>query len=187
MGTLFRYIADNVAKGAEHAVCPCCQRSASLFPIEAAIDQAEWTASADCPEELCSDCIRRLPLRKFAPRRGERVVQELINAHYPKGTLNGEQRINKLVSICDEYRRTPTYPLFLQDEDWPWCCGDFCEYLGSPTSVEESIRIGREMQYWGGDFQQLYGPMTLEPESLHEVCIFRCLTCEQQVFTWQMT
>ena len=187
MGSLFRYIADDIAKRAESEECPCCQRRVPLFPIEVAIDDDEWTAGADCPEDICSDCIRRLPLRKFAPRSGERVVQELINAHYPKGTLSGEQRINKLVSICDEYRRTPTYPLFLQGEDWPWCCGDFCEYHGVPKSYEESIRVGREMKLWRVDFQQLYGDMTLEPESLNEVCIFRCLKCGKQVFTWQMT
>src|SRR4029078_7648664 len=26
------------------------------------------TSGAACPEEICSDCIRRLPLRKFSPR-----------------------------------------------------------------------------------------------------------------------
>ena len=187
MGSLFRYIADDVANRAEGAECPCCHRHGALFPIEAAIDDDEWSVAADCPEEICSDCIRRLPLRKFSPRTGEKVVQELINAYYAKGTLSGEQRINRLVSICDEYRRTPMYPLFLQNEDWPWCCGDFCEYLGVPESYEESIRIGHEMQMWRGDYKQKYGDMTLEPESLNEVCIFRCLKCGKQVFTWQMT
>jgi uncharacterized protein CbrC (UPF0167 family) len=187
MGSLFRYIADNVTQGAEFGECPCCHDQASLLSIQVAIDDDEWTYSSDCAEEICLECIRRLPLRKFAPRRGERIVQEMINSHYPKGTLTGEQRISKLVSICDEYRRTPRFPLFLQNEDWPWCCGDFCEYQGVPKSYDESIRIGQEMECWEGDFKQLYGDVTLEPESLREVCIFRCLTCGKQVFTWQMT
>jgi uncharacterized protein CbrC (UPF0167 family) len=111
----------------------------------------------------------------------------MVNRHYSKGTLSGDERIHKLVSICDEHRRTPTFPMFLQNEDWPWCCGDFCEYLGVPESYDESIRIGREVECWDGDFQELYGDVTLEPEWLNEVCIFRCLTCGKQVFTWQMT
>lgn len=187
MGSLFRYIADDIAGRAEAGECPACHRHVPLFPIWAAIDEEEWTVTADFAEELCEDCIRRFPLRRLAPRDGEGAVQQMINAHYPKGTLSGEERVNKLVSICDEYRRTPTFPLFLQREDWPWCCGEFCEYLGTPASYEESIRIGREMTCWEGDFQTLYGGMPLKPESLREVCIFRCLTCDKRVFTWQMT
>ena len=187
MGSLFRYITDEIATRVESGECPCCQRQAPQFPIEVAIDDDEWTVTADCSENLCSACIRRLPLRKFAPRRSEKHVQEIINAHHPRGTLNGEQRINRLVSICDEFRRTPTLPLFLQSEDWPWCCGDFCEYFGFPGSNEESIRIGREIQMWEGDFRQLFGDVTLQPECLREVCLFRCLKCDQQLFTWQMT
>lgn len=187
MGSLFRYIADDVARQAESGECPSCLRETPLFPIEAAIDEDEWSLEADCPEELCADCIRRLPLRKIAPRRCEKFVPERINAHHPKGTLNGEKRIHLLVSICDEFRRTPTYPLFLQDEDWPWCCGDFCEYLGVPRSYEESIRVGREMKMWPADYASVYGDMTLQPESLNEVCLFRCLHCGKPVFTWQMT
>ena len=187
MGSLFRYIADNIAGSTEPGECPSCLRQLPLFPIRVAIEGDEWSITAERAQTLCSDCIRRLPLRRFAPRNGEPTVQQIISAHFPKGTLSGNQRISKLVSICDEYRRTPTFPLFLQDEDWPWCCGDFCEYLGNPASYEESIRIGREMQFWGGDYRQKYGDMTLEPESLNEVCLFRCLTCDKRVFTWQMT
>lgn len=187
MGSLFRYIANDIAGQAESGMCPACSQHVSLFPIEVAIDDDEWDASSDCTEELCADCIRRLPLRKFSPRNGERVVQQMINLHHPKGTLSGERRINKLVSICDEHRRTPTFPLFIQGEDWPYCCGDFCEYVGAPESYEESIRIGREMDSWEGDFEKLYGDMALEPEDLSEVCIFRCLTCSKKMFTWQAT
>jgi hypothetical protein len=87
MGSLFLYIADDIVSRAESGECPCCQRDVPLFPIEATIDDDEWSGGADCPEEICSDCIRRLPLRKFSPRTGEKVVQELINAYYAKGTL----------------------------------------------------------------------------------------------------
>jgi hypothetical protein len=43
------------------------------------------------------------------------------------------------------------------------------------------------MEYWKGDFKKFFGDMTLEPESLREVCLFRCLMCDRRVFTWQMT
>jgi hypothetical protein len=90
MGTLFRYLSDDVARGIEEGECAHCQRLVALFPIQAAIEDNEWTHQSDCPEELCSDCIRRLPLRLFAPRKGECVVQRMINDHYKKGTLDGD-------------------------------------------------------------------------------------------------
>ena len=74
-----------------------------------------------------------------------------------------------------------------QQENWPYCRGDSCEYRGVPVDYEESIRVGREMGCWEGDFQELYGEMTLEPESLNEVCLFRCLKCDKRMFTWPMT
>ena len=162
-------------------------KTCGLFPIHADLDNDEWSYSSDECEALCAGCIRRLPLRRFAWRDSERRISQIVNEHHPKGTLNGAQRQSKLVSICDEYRRSPEFPLFLQNEDWPYCCGNFCEYLGVPESYEQSIQIGREMQCWEGDFTELYGDMTLEPESLNEVCLFRCLTCDARMFTWQCT
>jgi len=187
VGSLFRFISDDIAETVKTGECPSCAQTHPLFPIEATIDSDEWTYSSKCVGSLCALCIRRLPLRNFAWREGERIIQHIVNGHYAKGTLNGAERVSKLVSLCDEYRRTPTFPLFPQDEDWPFCCGSFCEYLGVPGTYDESIRIGHEVECWEGNFQELYGDMTLQPESLNEVCLFRCLACEKRVFTWQCT
>ena len=187
MGQLFKLISDEIAATAESGVCESCNETCALFPIHADLDNDEWSYSSDECEALCASCIRRLPLRRFAWRDAERRISHIVNDHHPKGTLNGAHRQSKLVSICDEYRRTPEFPLFLQNEDWPYCCGNFCEYLGVPESYEQSIRIGREMKCWEGDFNELYGDMALEPESLNEVCLFRCLTCDARMFTWQCT
>ena len=92
--------------------------------------------------------------------------------------------------MCDELRRTPRIPLFLQWEDWPFCCGDYCEYQGFPTTYEESMRVGTEIPHWEfgpKDFREIYGDTTLEPECLDEVCIFKCLKCKKEFFTWQYT
>ena len=187
MGHLFKFISDEIARTAETGVCENCSLAKPLFPIHAEIDLDEWGYGSDSTEELCADCIRRLPLRRFAWRDSERRISQIVNEHHPRGTLRGDQRQCKLVSICDEFRRTPQFPLFLQNEDWPYCCGNFCEYLGVPACYDESIQIGRDTQCWQGDFTALYGDMTLEPESLNEVCLFRCLTCDSRMFTWQCT
>lgn len=135
-------------------------------------------------------CIRSLPLRRLQPRENERKVQQLISAFFKKGSLSGEERINRLVNICDEFRRTPYIPLFLQGEDWPYCCGDFTEYIGAPDSYPEAARVAREVSYWSegpDDFVEFFGEEALEPEDLDEICVFRCLECRSQVFTWQAT
>ena len=128
MGRLFRFISDAIAQTAVAGVCESCKQTHPLFPIHADIDNDEWTYSSDEVDSLCASCIRRLPLRNFAWRDSERHVQQIVNSQFPKGTLRGAERQCKLVSICDEFRRTPTFPLFLQNEDWPFCCGTFCEY-----------------------------------------------------------
>ncbi len=190
MGTIFKYIADNIVNRVEPTVCPCCKKQAPVFVIDATPEQEEWSALGDRVDELCAGCIRAIPLRKLAPREQERTLQQLINHYYPKGTLSGAKRFSKLLGICDEFRRTPRMPLFLQSEDWPFCCGDFAEFRGNPASYEESVNIGRQLQLWDrciADYKELYGDMTLEPESLQEVSLFKCPACSKTVFTWQCT
>ena len=217
MGHLFKYIADTIVANTAIAdtSCPGCQESVPVFPIEASPEQEEWDDSEGV-EELCAKCLRSIPLRKLETRDQEMKIQQWINQHYPKGTLRGDERLSKFVGICDEFRRTasatnfvarhlrrisshgicdefrrtPTFPLFLQGEDWPFCCGDFAEFQGTPKTYEESIRIGREWALWDRKFttyEDLFGDMTLEPESLREVSLFRCPRCEKEIYTWQCT
>jgi hypothetical protein len=190
MGTLFKYISDEVIANVEQGECPSCGKSGQLFPIDATPNQNEWDVYGDRVEELCAECLRSIPLRKLACRPQERQLQEMINRHFPKGTLIPEMRLGKFIGICDELRRTPQMPLFLQGEDWPFCCGDLTEYVGVPSSYEESIRIGKDFKMWDHGFrpyEELFGDMKLEPESLREVCIFRCQKCGELMFTWQAT
>jgi uncharacterized protein CbrC (UPF0167 family) len=114
----------------------------------------------------------------------------MISEKYPKGTLSGQARMEILVGVCDELRRTPEIPLFLQNDDWPYCCGDFCEYIGSPKSYDESKDLPGISNYWDSgvsNYSELFGEMTLEPESLSEVCKFKCSSCSKDYFTWQST
>jgi hypothetical protein len=191
MGTIFKYLTDEaLARSAESGPCPGCSTDAPVFRIEAAPHQEEWTGSDPMVEALCAQCLRSTPLRRLEPRDQEMDVQRLLSQHYPKGVLTGRERLGKLVGICDELRRTPRAPLFLQGEDWPFCCGDFAEYVGYPDSYEAAGHIGRTAAYWDrgpASFLELHGEAALEPESLEEVCIFRCLDCSTLLFTWQAT
>ncbi len=190
MGNLFKYIADEIIDLVESRSCPRCQYKRPLFPIDATPELEEWDVYGDRVEELCSICFRNIPLRKLQPRDQEMRIQQMINQHYPKGSLRGDERLSKFIGICDEFRRTPTIPLFLQNEDRPFCCGDFAEFIGEPKSYKESIQIAKELTLWDRkfiDYEELYGDMTLEPESLREISLFLCHGCNKRIYTWQCT
>lgn len=184
MGTTFRYISDKFVDRAPVETCVLCKTKGQVFPIEVAWDQEEWELACECTESICLTCIRMLPLRRFAVRIGESQIQQMVNSHYPKGSIPKDERIGKYGSVCDEFRRTPLLPLFVQDEDWPFCCGEFCEYLYSPQSYEEAEKIGSEIECWHGD---LFDEMVLQPETLNEVNVFGCLSCPRKLYTWQGT
>ncbi len=62
---------------------------------------------AGSSEALCADCIRCMPLRNLAWRDSERMVQQIVNAHYLKGTLTGAERQSlqplALASTCHRF------------------------------------------------------------------------------------
>ena len=189
MGELFRYIADKLPAEASET-CPGCERVAPLYPFLAKPDGTSWfDDDSDEDEAFCGHCIKTMPLPSLGVRGSERTITKLINDFYKKGSLSGERRQFLLVERTDALRRTPQLPLFLQAEDWPFCCADFCEYQGTPPTYQEAIEMGRKLPYWEygpADFEEIFG-MTLQPEVLEEVCLFQCLTCKNQMFTWQMT
>ncbi len=86
-----------------------------------------------------------------------------------------------------EYHQLPDIPLFLQREDWPMCCGEWCEFVGVPGSYEESSGVPASHSYWERGPAAWRFTDQLLPESLREVSLFRCVRCNQPWFTWQMT
>ncbi len=191
MGKLFRYIIDQVAAQAETGICHYCDQARTVYPIRAVADDADyWDKGTEQIDELCAHCIRVIPLISLATRESERWLTAHINSHYPKGTLSKELRQTKLIGLADRLRRTPEMPLFLQGDDWPFCCGEWCEFLGVPDNGQAAIALVDTDTYWSGGpgtYASEFGDMTLEPEDLEEVSLFRCLHCHQPFFTWQFT
>ena len=185
MGTAFRYLADHTLTEDDSAdVCPRCQQHVEAFTTSGFLD-------ANREDEffhLCADCLRSIPLRQLEPRDGERTAQNIVNQHFPKGTLSGAARFSKAVEICDEFRRTPRIPMFLQGEDWPSCCGEFTQYVGTEPAGGLSYD---DYQCWD-DPASFVAQFKLEDyypldkiQVLKSMGLFHCIHCDNRYWVFQ--
>jgi len=117
--------------------------------------------------------------QEFVDRGGYKIRRYRL---VPEWTGRSAELIQKL-------RRTPQSPLTLQGADWVVCCGDLCEFIGSPKSFDELIHVQATAKYWnhglgsaGRNFAS-DGP----PEELEEVSVFRCGTCNTLFWVDQYT
>ncbi|WP_425395859.1 hypothetical protein [Aeoliella sp.] len=116
MGKIFTYITDEVlSKYAEPGTCDWCNTDSGLYRIYIEVE-------GDMGDRACLKCIKSLPLRWILPKDDERIIGSLINERYPKGTKSQSQRFARTVEMCDDCRRTPRLPNFIQNDDWPQCC-----------------------------------------------------------------
>jgi hypothetical protein len=67
------------------------------------------------------------------------------------------------------------------------CCGGWCEFVGVPTSRDESRQVPHIFRYWERGPAEWQFQYDLLPESLREVCLFCCGTCGEGWFVWQPT
>lgn len=187
MGTLFRYIADPALERADTVgKCDRCGAEAVSYRFDAMLEgETEYVEHA-----LCVDCICSIPLRQLRGWQSETAIQAAVNRHHPKGTLSGEQRLNRTVDICDDMRRTPQILMFLQNEDWPTCCGDLTEFVGDAPPAGHNYA---EYECWDdsksfvaqfklSDFYPL-GKM----EVMNTMSLFHCLHCSSKYWVFQFS
>jgi uncharacterized protein CbrC (UPF0167 family) len=124
--------------------------------------------------ELCSACILGGNVRK-----SDYQIREMM----PIVTTLAADRARAI----EEYHRIPEIPLFLQRDDWPMCCGEWCEFVGVPSSYEESRQVPGRYRYWERGPRGWRSEYELLPESLREISLFRCIVCGGEWFTWQFT
>jgi hypothetical protein len=187
MGTRFRFITDDALAQAAitDGACPRCHRPVPLFKIRATVTDND---ELDEVESLCEECIKTVRLHELSPKDSERLTPSIIDKHYTKGTLNGEQRFRRAVELCDEFRRTPDLPMFIQWERWPSCCGEFAEYIGrellAGTSFEEySCWAAQDALIQSCSLQDFY---PLEKITCYwSMALFRCLQCPEKYWVFQ--
>jgi hypothetical protein len=187
MGTRFRFISDEALTQAAvtDEPCPRCQRPVPLFKIRASVTE---DGEPEEVESLCEECIKAIRLHQLGPKDTERLIPAIIDRHHPKGALTGEQRFRRAVELCDEFRRTPDLPSFVQWERWPHCCGEFAEYLGQELPAGASYE---DYQCWEPQdavvracaLRDFY---PLEKISCYwSMALFRCLHCPNRFWVFQ--
>ena len=189
MGTKFRYVSDDALDAAKAAInCEKCSSPEPAYIVEAVFqDGSDDPDELDFERALCVNCIRTIPLRNLIPIFPELQIQAAVNRHFPKGTLSGEARFKRAVDLCDEVRRTPKIFMFLQNHDWPTCCGDVTEYIGSEPKEGSDFA---EYKCWNEDeflakfkLSDFY-PLN-EIEVLHSMALFKCVNCPDKYWVFQ--
>jgi uncharacterized protein CbrC (UPF0167 family) len=175
MGKIFKLIADEALKPLDdyYKECHVCnQKNVPLYPYQGnLISDKDFDVYA-----VCEKCIND-------GNSIESINEDEINPIIDKFCNDPEKSKHLL-------RKTPNIPLFLQYRDWPVHCGELCEFIGIPKTYDESVEIGNSVLFWDrgeSDYNGAYGDITLEPEALSEVSVFKCTKCGKKLFTWQMT
>ncbi|MGC4006398.1 MAG: CbrC family protein [Pirellulales bacterium] len=181
MGSTFRYIHDSALVESDLGVCQHCARQGfAAYDYHGEIVDSHAAANvalALVEKEIyaaCAPCIHDGNIRKrdYELERIRPIVDEFAR--------------DKTVAIRD-YHRIPHIPLMMQDADWPMCCGDWCEFLGNPPDFETSLSVPFHFRFWDHSPAEYLATQSLVPESLREVCLFRCLACTNSYFIWQPT
>lgn len=179
MGATFPLIHDEALFPCSGTVCHFCESDdVPIYEYNGVILHPDHAANPELareePEvsELCAKCI----LGGHIEKEIEPSIQATLNRF----------ATDKQAALA-AFQRTPDIPLFLQFQDWPMCCGQWCEFIGIPASYEESTAIPNQYRYWEREPRAWLADYDLMPESLREISLFRCLLCAKQFFTWQFT
>ena len=179
MGSLFTYIDDSALFPCGGTQCHHCETdSTPIFHFDGEIIAPDLAANPqlarDEPEvsELCSNCILGGNVRKDINPETQKTINRFAN---------------DTDAALAAFGRTPNIPLFLQYTDWPMCCGDWAEYIGYPQTDDESELVPQNFHYWEREPREWKSEYRLRPESVREVSLFRCASCDRQLFTWQFT
>ena len=182
MGKVFKYISDEViGKYGFIDHCQICNKKTQLVNIFIENEKEDILLT-----EACINCIKTIPLEWICHKSDERLIPNLINIKYPKGTKSQDERFALTVNMASEYRRTPYLPNLGIEIDWPKCCGDFAEFIGDAGSTYKDPLEGFE--WWG--FEDDYAKTTgIEKmmQSDDKVSLFKCSDCNKKFWTYQCT
>jgi hypothetical protein len=181
MGTLFRYVADDAIRKCSGSVCHHCEKTdIPLFSFYGTIIDPELAADPEIareePEvdELCAQCILSGNIARASTARTDKTIDSLsADPEYSRRELN----------------KIPECPLILQHFDWPMCCGEWCEFTGSPGTLGELVALQKNAGFWDGGVVSSAPDFERDgaPESLREVSGFRCFECGRCYYIHQFT
>ena len=167
MGTIFSLISDDAIKVCEYTNYQC-----DLCLCEPAFYHSVETLYKGVAKEvdlLCSACIKL----KYSKQYSDEWEFSLSLCHdYNKSKTSLEH--------------TPKLPCFIQEIDWPVCCGELCEFTGIPKNFEtEDIPNIKKFWFRGIKSYDKECGFTLKPEFLKDIGFFNCRVCSSEYFTLQ--
>lgn len=176
MGSIFPHVADEALRPGREGPCPRCGAGGRLYPYAGKVVRYPAGREADDPRvcDLCAACILGGDVeRHVTPEMRQAVLRHAADK---------EQALRAL-------HRLPEAPVFMQDFDWPLCCGDFCEFIGSPADEDELLEIQRTCAAWqhGPDGYARNFAADGMPESLDEISVFSCGSCGKRHYVDQFS
>ncbi len=113
-------------------------------------------------------------------------IRSWFNRYYKKGVLTRAERKERVARIFRNFMGTPKLPNFVQEVDWPYCCGDFTVFIGDAGKSHRGPY--GEFKWWGYEDEcpvddGVKGMLGSEDR----VSLFRCPRCSSKYWTYQGT
>lgn len=173
----FKYFPEN-KKFAVFATdkCLCKDNLPCLEPIHFEDPEIE---NPVCLDQLVNGQVR-VAISVYLQKR---LLDSIVNTH---PSWSGDRARNLAAQIVDALSRTPPVP-WIQNNDWPVCCGDFCCYLGewSQEKLTESSPDGNGSSFLWGILEERRRNRRDDPDQLWQeiesgwttIFVFRCFEC----------
>ena len=181
----FRYVEEAILPDfVEQYECAGCQEYKNVFSFSEnfSIDGAKVNRTG----MACVNCRKTLAITHYNDKSIKKKIYEALDAFHDGG-LPRQEILGKVEHIHREYLTSQSIPLWLQDPDWPLCCGDFCVFMGN---AGESYRGPYDDFTWWGyenDGALEYGLEGMIFEDGDPVMLFHCRSCEVRYWTYQTT
>ncbi len=187
MGKVFRYISDGALRTTRVRTCEICK-----VPD---VDTYNAPAEIELPDgsrkevfNVCADCLRAGRIcEHFDDWTTRRVIDQWMQSHFRN--LDRQARKVARRRLVSGFQCTPRIPEFINDTDWPFCCGDLAEFIGQPNTQEQCVDFCRTQQFWeAAEEAEWDDRIPLQPPlELYEFNFFACLRCPKRYWVWQTT
>ena len=180
----FKYIDESILKDyIREDYCPVCDQFAHVIWLlrDVIVDGEEFDV-----DYICFDCLAIYPVTEYNASDTKNSIASYINKYYPKGQLTGVERAEKVDAIFDEFIKTPKLPNFIQNVDWPMCCGDFTKFVGDAGKTYTGSLQGFEWYGYENDIAKESGIEEMIGGE-DRVSLFSCSCCDNRFWTFQYT
>ncbi len=178
----FRYIDESILSAyARHDWCSVCDAYTNVFFL---LGTVILNGKEESASRVCVLCLRSHEYREDGLL--DSIRRMLDRPQQNDDDVAENERDAQARRIMSEYLVTPKLPNFCQCEDWPFCCGDFTQFIGDAGETYHGSYEGFE--WWGdeGDGAVEYGIEGMMGGE-DSVSLFQCPRCRRKYWTFQCT